>query len=37
MVSGQKIWTSNGHLSARLFTLVRTGAPDSRRNGISAH
>ena len=35
-VSGQKIWTSNGHLSARLFTLVRTGAPDSRRNGISA-
>jgi alkylation response protein AidB-like acyl-CoA dehydrogenase len=35
-VSGQKTWTSNGHLSARLFTLARTGARDSRRHGISA-
>ena len=35
-VSGQKTWTSNGHHSAQLFTLVRTGAPDSRRHGISA-
>lgn len=35
-VSGQKIWTSNGHLSSQLFTLVRTGAADSRRHGISA-
>ncbi len=36
VVSGQKIWTSNGYLADRLFTLVRTGTPDSRHRGISA-
>src|SRR3712207_196843 len=35
-VSGQQTWTSNGHFSAPLFTLVLTGAADSRRHGISA-
>jgi alkylation response protein AidB-like acyl-CoA dehydrogenase len=35
LVNGQKIWTSNGHLADQLFTLVRTGEPDSRHRGIS--
>jgi alkylation response protein AidB-like acyl-CoA dehydrogenase len=35
-VTGQKIWTSNGHLAHRLFTLVRTGTLESRHRGISA-
>jgi alkylation response protein AidB-like acyl-CoA dehydrogenase len=34
-VNGQKLWTSNGHLADRLFTLVRTGTPESRHRGIS--
>lgn len=36
VVSGQKIWTSNGFAARRLFTLVRTGTPESRHRGISA-
>ncbi|MCW2496713.1 acyl-CoA dehydrogenase family protein [Jatrophihabitans sp.] len=35
LVNGQKVWTSNGHLADRLFTLVRTGPADSRHRGIS--
>ncbi len=36
VVEGQKVWTSHGHRSARLLTLVRTGSTDSRHRGLSA-
>jgi alkylation response protein AidB-like acyl-CoA dehydrogenase len=36
IVDGQKVWTSHGHLAARLLTLVRTGTPESRHRGIAA-
>jgi alkylation response protein AidB-like acyl-CoA dehydrogenase len=36
VVDGQKVWTSHGHLAARLLTLVRTGTPQSRHRGITA-
>jgi alkylation response protein AidB-like acyl-CoA dehydrogenase len=35
VVNGQKVWTSSGHLADILFTLVRTGPPDSRQEGIT--
>jgi alkylation response protein AidB-like acyl-CoA dehydrogenase len=35
IVSGQKIWSSAANISDKIFTLVRTGEPDSRTNGIS--
>jgi alkylation response protein AidB-like acyl-CoA dehydrogenase len=35
VVTGQKVWTSAGPIGDILFTLVRTGAPDSRQHGIS--
>jgi alkylation response protein AidB-like acyl-CoA dehydrogenase len=36
VVDGQKVWTSHGHLAARLLALVRTGKSDSRHRGLSA-
>ena len=36
VVNGQKVWTSQGHLAARLLTLVRTGTPESRHRGLAA-
>lgn len=36
VVSGQKIWTTNGFAADRLFTLVRTGSAESRHRGITA-
>jgi alkylation response protein AidB-like acyl-CoA dehydrogenase len=36
VVDGQKVWTSHGHLAARLLTLVRTGTAESRHRGITA-
>lgn len=36
VVDGQKVWTSHGHRSVRLLTLVRTGTSDSRHRGLSA-
>ncbi len=36
VVTGQKVWTSQGHVSARLLTLVRTGTPESRHRGLAA-
>jgi alkylation response protein AidB-like acyl-CoA dehydrogenase len=36
VVDGQKVWTSHGHLAARLLTLVRTGTTESRHRGIAA-
>jgi alkylation response protein AidB-like acyl-CoA dehydrogenase len=36
IVDGQKVWTSHGHLAARLLTLVRTGSAESRHRGITA-
>jgi alkylation response protein AidB-like acyl-CoA dehydrogenase len=36
IVNGQKMWTSNGQLSDRILTLVRTGSADSRHHGITA-
>ena len=35
-VTGQKVWTSHGHLASRLLTLVRTGTPESRHRGLAA-
>lgn len=35
VVSGQKVWTSNGATARRLMCLVRTGSPESRHRGIS--
>ena len=36
VVDGQKVWTSHGHLSARILTLVRTGSAESRHRGLGA-
>jgi alkylation response protein AidB-like acyl-CoA dehydrogenase len=36
VVDGQKVWTSHGHLADRVFTLVRTGTPESRHRGLAA-
>jgi alkylation response protein AidB-like acyl-CoA dehydrogenase len=36
VVDGQKVWTSHGHLAARLLTLVRTGSAESRHRGLAA-
>ncbi|MET9491201.1 acyl-CoA dehydrogenase family protein [Nocardia sp. NPDC006630] len=35
VVSGQKLWNSSADIADILFTLVRTGPPDSRQDGIS--
>jgi acyl-CoA dehydrogenase len=35
VVSGQKIWTSQGPTAKRLVTLVRTGTPESRHRGLT--
>lgn len=35
VVSGQKIWTSSGHLADALFTLVRTDPDAPKHRGIS--
>ncbi|MGW0946435.1 acyl-CoA dehydrogenase family protein [Streptomyces sp. NPDC002623] len=35
VVNGQKVWTSSADIADILFTLVRTGPPDSRQEGIS--
>jgi alkylation response protein AidB-like acyl-CoA dehydrogenase len=35
VVNGQKVWTSAGDLADILFTLVRTGTPESRQKGIT--
>jgi alkylation response protein AidB-like acyl-CoA dehydrogenase len=35
VVNGQKVWNTHAEISDVLFTLVRTGAPDSRQKGIS--
>ncbi|MFD3377470.1 MULTISPECIES: acyl-CoA dehydrogenase family protein [unclassified Streptomyces] len=34
-VNGQKVWNSSADIADILFTLVRTGTPDSRHEGIS--
>ena len=36
VIDGQKVWTSHGHLAARLVILVRTGTPESRHRGLAA-
>ncbi|HVV10501.1 acyl-CoA dehydrogenase family protein [Amycolatopsis sp.] len=35
VVNGQKVWNSSADIADILFTLVRTGAPESRQRGIS--
>jgi len=35
VVTGQKVWSSSADIADMLFTLVRTGSPDSRHEGIS--
>jgi alkylation response protein AidB-like acyl-CoA dehydrogenase len=35
VVNGHKVWNTQADDADRFFTLVRTGAPDSRQNGIS--
>ncbi|WP_254659327.1 acyl-CoA dehydrogenase family protein [Mycobacterium malmoense] len=35
VVNGQKVWSTQADIADILFTLVRTGAPDSRQHGIS--
>jgi alkylation response protein AidB-like acyl-CoA dehydrogenase len=35
IVDGQKVWSSSAEIADILFTLVRTGAPDSGRDGIT--
>jgi alkylation response protein AidB-like acyl-CoA dehydrogenase len=35
VVDGQKVWSSSADIADILFTLVRTGAPDSGRDGIT--
>ena len=35
IVSGQKVWSSSADIADMLFTLVRTGDPGSRQDGIS--
>jgi alkylation response protein AidB-like acyl-CoA dehydrogenase len=36
LVNGSKIWSSNGPSATHVWTLVRTGTPESRHRGISA-
>ena len=36
VVNGQKVWSSNGFAAQWMFTLVRTGTPESRHRGITA-
>ncbi|MEU7816578.1 acyl-CoA dehydrogenase family protein [Pseudonocardia sp. NPDC049154] len=35
VVNGQKVWNTRAEIADILFTLVRTGEPDSRQKGIS--
>jgi alkylation response protein AidB-like acyl-CoA dehydrogenase len=35
IVNGQKVWSSSANIADKLFTLVRTGAPEDRAHGIS--
>jgi alkylation response protein AidB-like acyl-CoA dehydrogenase len=35
VVAGQKVWNTRAEIADILFTLVRTGPPDSRQQGIS--
>jgi alkylation response protein AidB-like acyl-CoA dehydrogenase len=35
VISGQKTWTTLGHLATRCFLLARTGAADSRHRGLT--
>ncbi|EUA23831.1 acyl-CoA dehydrogenase, middle domain protein [Mycobacterium xenopi 4042] len=35
VISGQKIWTSQGPTATRLLVLARTGAPESRHRGLT--
>ncbi|WP_416967975.1 acyl-CoA dehydrogenase family protein [Streptomyces sp. 4F14] len=35
VVNGQKVWNSSADIADILFTLVRTGPPNSRQDGIS--
>ena len=35
VVNGQKVWNSSAEIADVIFTLVRTGEPDSRQHGIS--
>lgn len=35
LVNGQKVWTSSADIADILFTLVRTGTPESRQRGIT--
>ncbi|MET8978814.1 acyl-CoA dehydrogenase family protein [Streptomyces sp. NPDC004539] len=35
IVNGQKVWNSSADIADILFTLVRTGPPNSRQDGIS--
>jgi len=35
VVNGQKVWNSSADVADVLFTLVRTGTPESRQHGIS--
>ena len=35
VVTGQKVWSSSADIADMLFTLVRTGPPGSRHDGIS--
>jgi alkylation response protein AidB-like acyl-CoA dehydrogenase len=35
VVNGQKVWNSSAEIADVIFTLVRTGTPESRQNGIS--
>lgn len=35
IVNGQKVWTTSAGIADMIFMLVRTGAPESRANGIS--
>ena len=34
-ITGQKMWSSNGHVSRSCCLLARTGTPDSRHRGIT--
>ena len=35
VVNGQKVWNSSADIADIFFTLVRTGPPDSRQDGVS--
>jgi alkylation response protein AidB-like acyl-CoA dehydrogenase len=35
VVNGQKVWNSSAEIADVIFTLVRTGTPESRQHGIS--